>query len=109
MLSRAKGLDSEAGKEDAMPDATAAKANSAGYELPPTNTVRWVARRKAQVVKAVHDGIISLEEACLRYALSVEEFLSWQKAVDTIGIEGLLTTGSTARNRRRSDTVRGKK
>jgi Protein of unknown function (DUF1153) len=36
-------------------------------ELPPLNTRRWVARRKAAVVAAVLSGMITLEEACRRY------------------------------------------
>ena len=40
-------------------------------ELPPPMTKRWVVRRKAQVVFGVRDGIITLEEVCERYNLSV--------------------------------------
>ena len=50
--------------------------------LPPPNTKRWVIRRKAEVVAAVRGGLISLEEACLRYTLSTEEFISWQRAIE---------------------------
>jgi hypothetical protein len=50
-------------------------------DLPPATTTRWVKRRKAEVVVAVHGGLISLEEACSRYALTVEEFYSWERAV----------------------------
>jgi hypothetical protein len=45
-------------------------------DLPPPNTRRWVIRRKAEVVAAVRGGLLSLEEACNRYTLTVEEFLS---------------------------------
>lgn len=61
-------------------------------DLPPANTKRWVIRRKAEVVAAVRGGLISLEDACRRYALSVEEFLSWQKAIDRNGLPGLRVT-----------------
>ena len=57
--------------------------------LPPRNTLRWVARRKAEVVAAVNGGILSIEEACERYALTEEEFASWQKAVEREGMLGL--------------------
>ena len=60
--------------------------------LPPPDTRRWVIRRKAEVVAAVRGGILSLEEACKRYTLSVEEFLSWQRAIDKNGLPGLRTT-----------------
>lgn len=48
-------------------------------DLPPANTVRWVASRKAQVVAAVHAGTFSVLEACRRYRLSPEEFLEWER------------------------------
>jgi hypothetical protein len=60
--------------------------------LPPLNTKRWVIRRKAQVVSAVENGSISLEHACEQYSLSVEEFLSWQRAIEEHGLRGLRAT-----------------
>ena len=61
-------------------------------KLPPPDTKRWVVRRKAAVVQAVRNGSISLQEACQRYTLSVEEFLAWERAVDRYGISGLRVT-----------------
>ncbi|RTR24660.1 DUF1153 domain-containing protein [Azospirillum griseum] len=61
-------------------------------DLPPPNTKRWVMRRKAEVVTGVRSGLISLEEACRRYTLSVEEFLSWQRLIDSHGMRGLRAT-----------------
>jgi hypothetical protein len=61
-------------------------------DLPPPNTKRWVIRRKAEVVAGVRSGIISLEEACRRYKLSIEEFLSWQRLIESHGLAGLRTT-----------------
>jgi len=61
-------------------------------DLPAANTQRWVIRRKAEVVAAVQGGLLTLEEACARYSLSVEEFLSWQKAINKNGMPGLRTT-----------------
>jgi transposase-like protein len=58
-------------------------------ELPPPNTRRWVARRKAAVVAAVCSGMITLEEACARYQMSEEEFFAWQRAFETYGLLGL--------------------
>jgi transposase-like protein len=60
--------------------------------LPPPNTKRWVARRKAAVVEAVSSGIITLEEACRRYQISEEEFFAWQRAFETYGVNGLRAT-----------------
>jgi hypothetical protein len=61
-------------------------------DLPPSNTRRWVIRRKAEVVAAVRGGLLSLDEACSRYTLTVEEFLSWQVSIDNHGLAGLRTT-----------------
>jgi transposase-like protein len=61
-------------------------------DLPPANTRRWVIRRKAAVVAAVQSGKITLEEACRRYQLTEEEFLSWQRAYQTHGLAGLRAT-----------------
>jgi Protein of unknown function (DUF1153) len=61
-------------------------------DLPPPSTQRWVIRRKAEVVAAVRGGLLSLEEACSRYTLTVEEFLSWQASIDSHGLAGLRTT-----------------
>lgn len=61
-------------------------------DLPPPDTKRWVIRRKAEVVAAVRGGLLSLDEACKRYKLTTEEFLSWQKAIDSHGLPGLRAT-----------------
>ena len=61
-------------------------------DLPPTDTKRWVAGRKAAVVNAVHSGAIGLEEACRRYELSAEEFLSWERGIEAHGVAGLRVT-----------------
>ena len=61
-------------------------------DLPPPNTKRWVLRRKAEVVAAVRGGLLSLDEACKRYTLTVEEFLAWQRAIDRHGLAGLRAT-----------------
>ena len=61
-------------------------------DLPPATTKRWVIRRKAEVVAAVRGGLLSLEEACSRYTLTVDEFLCWQMSIDKHGLAGLRTT-----------------
>ncbi len=61
-------------------------------DLPPASTRRWVIRRKAEIVAAVRGGLLSLEEACARYTLTVDEFLSWQASIDRHGLAGLRTT-----------------
>ena len=61
-------------------------------DLPPENTVRWVASRKAAVVRAVVYGLLTQDEALKRYKLSREEFLEWLSAVSEHGEEALKTT-----------------
>ena len=60
--------------------------------LPPPGTTRWVVRRKAEVVAAVKGGLLSADDACSRYSLTVEEFAAWQQAVDRSGMPGLRVT-----------------
>ncbi len=60
--------------------------------LPAPDTKRWVARRKAVVVNAVRNGALTIDEACQRYQLSVEEFYAWQKAIEAHGVAGLRVT-----------------
>jgi transposase len=61
-------------------------------DLPPPDTKRWVARRKAAVVLAVKGGLLSLPEACRRYGLSIEEFELWRQSIERHGIKGLRAT-----------------
>src|SRR5215204_4316045 len=56
-------------------------------DLPTPDTRRWTIRRKAEVVAAVCGGLMSLEEACRRYALNQQEFLSWQYCIDYYGLK----------------------
>jgi hypothetical protein len=52
--------------------------------LPATDTERWVMSRKVDVVEAVHGGLITMEDACWRYALTIDEFRSWEVAVERL-------------------------
>ena len=61
-------------------------------DLPPPTTKRWVSRRKAEVVAAVRSGLLSLDEACRRYGISMEEFLSWERLIENHGVPGLRAT-----------------
>jgi hypothetical protein len=54
--------------------------------LPPSDTTRWVRRRKLEVVAAVRGGLLSLEEACQRYSLTAEEFQAWQSQALRFGV-----------------------
>ncbi len=61
-------------------------------DLPPQGTRRWVASRKATVVRAVEHGLIPREEALERYSLSPEEFDAWCSAVRQHGLDALKVT-----------------
>ncbi len=58
----------------------------------PADIKRWVMYRKAEVVAAVRDGLISRSEVCQRYRMSLEEFLSWERLIDRHGMRGLRVT-----------------
>ena len=60
--------------------------------LPPAETQRWSCRRKAAVVIAIRAGVLSSQEACKRYMLSLEELGAWEAALDRNGIPGLRVT-----------------
>ena len=61
-------------------------------DLPPKNTRRWVASRKAAVVRGVAYGLISQSDALSRYQISEDEFLEWVKAVSEHGETALKAT-----------------
>jgi hypothetical protein len=58
------------------------------YELPAPGTDRWTPRRKAAVVAAVNDGALTVDEACTRYRMSLEEFSAWDRALHNFGFIG---------------------
>lgn len=61
-------------------------------DLPAAGTQRWVASRKAAVVRAVAAGLLSTEEAMAIYDLSEEELESWTQAVSMHGEAALRAT-----------------
>ncbi len=61
-------------------------------DLPPANTQRWVASRKAVVVRGVLYGLITTSEAKTRYGICDEEFNSWVAAVAEYGDDALKVT-----------------
>jgi hypothetical protein len=69
-------------------------------DLPAPDTKRWVARRKAEVVEAVEGRLLTTEDACWRYTLTLEEFLSWRIAIERFGTAGL--NAQRAQNDRRA-------
>ena len=61
-------------------------------DLPAKNTMRWVASRKAAVVRGVLYGLISAKAAQERYGISNDEFQEWVKAVSLHGEAALQAT-----------------
>jgi hypothetical protein len=61
--------------------------------LPPAGTMRWGIRSKAAVVAAIRGGVLTLEEACQRYALSESEYRTWEQGLDIYGLAGLGLAG----------------
>ena len=60
--------------------------------LPPIDTTRWVARRKAAVLSAITAGTLTRAEACARYRISEAELRLWERAVECAGVPGLRVT-----------------
>ncbi|MDC0115865.1 DUF1153 domain-containing protein [Octadecabacter sp.] len=61
-------------------------------DLPAQETRRWVASRKAVVVKAVAFGLVGRDEAKEMYRLSDDELREWETAVRTHGEVALKAT-----------------
>jgi len=61
-------------------------------DLPSEKTRRWVASRKAAVVRAVSSGLIQRKEALEKYSLSDDEFSEWENAVALHGEAALKAT-----------------
>ncbi|SEM87781.1 Protein of unknown function [Palleronia salina] len=61
-------------------------------DLPDPKTKRWVASRKAAVLRAIEAGLIDRDEACRLYVLSPEELDSWASAVQRHGEAALKAT-----------------
>ena len=61
-------------------------------DLPDAKTRRWVASRKAAVVKAIRYGLLTQQEALELYGLSDEELNAWHVAVEQHGEAALKAT-----------------
>jgi hypothetical protein len=61
-------------------------------DLPDPNTGRWVIRRKAEVIHAVHGGLLTKQEAMKKYRLTLDEYAEWESAYAKHGIKGLRVT-----------------
>lgn len=67
-------------------------SGDATADLPPTDTKRWVVRRKAAVLSAIEAGVLTRAEACARYHISEIELRLWERAVRCAGVPGLRVT-----------------
>jgi hypothetical protein len=82
--------------------AAAGRIETGKLPPPPPHPKRWVPHRKAEVVAAVREGYLTFDEACERYSLSVEEFLTWQNGIDLFGLAGLRINHLQVYRRRRT-------
>ena len=75
-------------------DTVGARAWTDGLELPelPRAGQRWTVKRKAAVVDAVRGGWMPIDEACVLYNISIDEFVAWERDLDRYGVPGLRTT-----------------
>ena len=53
---------------------------------------RWVMSRKADVLSSIRSGRMTIQQACSRYAISVEELTAWEEAFLRLGPKGLYAT-----------------
>lgn len=63
-----------------------------GLILPPAGTKRWGYRMKLAIVNALRGGVLTEEEACRRYDLTVAEIADWQLRCDRHGPRSLRVT-----------------
>jgi hypothetical protein len=69
------------------------------YDLPPAHGVRWTSLRKADLIAAIVGGVITLDEAKARYALTTEELSEWRRALAAGGVSGLKATKRAPRRK----------
>jgi uncharacterized protein DUF1153 len=75
-------------------------------DLPKSRRVHWTPRLKADVVRAVHGGLLSFDEARERYALSREEFRTWEVGCGALAPYGLLDgTARGGEHSKRTESV----
>jgi len=82
--------------EVAFADAAGSVASHGGTvtldSLPKSNATRWVTSRKSQLIAAIRDGLLTIEEAAIRYRLTLDELTEWQAAFERHGPKGLKAT-----------------
>jgi hypothetical protein len=73
--------------------------------LPCSPNVRWTAKRKAAIVMALRDGVLSFADICDRYYLSKEELAAWEVAYARGGIAGLHSKAHARQRQARRDRI----
>jgi hypothetical protein len=61
----------------------------APYDLPPARGARWTPMRKVDLIAAILGGVITLDDAKARYALTTEELSEWRRGLAAGGVKGL--------------------
>ena len=75
-------------------DAADAERSDGLHQVPelPRAGQRWTVQRKAVVVEAVRGGWVPINEVCVLYKISIDEFVAWERDLDRYGVPGLRTT-----------------
>lgn len=66
--------------------------NALGLPELPRVGQRWTVRRKATIIEAVRGGWMPIDEVCVLYNISIDEFIAWERDLDRYGVPGLRTT-----------------
>jgi len=77
-------------------------------DLPPINLKRWYASHKVSIVLTVRGGLITADEICRRYHLSLEELTLWENALTSDGVDGLRSTPPRQASGHQTEKDRGR-
>jgi hypothetical protein len=92
--SRSERIDRDASSSaELLAGSNATREQNAGVgtyfpALPPPPK-RWVSHRKAEIVAAIRNGYLTLDDALNRYSLTVDEYMTWRHGLDIFGLAGL--------------------
>jgi hypothetical protein len=75
----------------------------APYDLPPARGARWTPLRKVDLIAAILGGVITLDEAKARYALTTEELSEWRRGLAAGGVKGLKVSGGRPSEKKARD------
>jgi hypothetical protein len=63
-------------------------------DLPPCDLKHWLPGHKAKIATAVRGGLITADEVCKRYKLTLEELETWEQSLASGGIDALRVSRS---------------